>query len=235
MTIEYVTATYNPFTGCKHTQAECPTADKCWARAMSKRFSQVCGGDFEPRFHPGRLNMPLHWRKPQRVATCFMGDLFGGWNNVELPHAYIIYILAIAVQCHEHQFLFLTKQPENLAQFNPWPKNAWVGISLTGVETPERQAKMLEALHRVEGVGVRWLSYEPVLGPLAQPIPKWLDWVVLGAQSGRGAKAFELSWTGQVWRWATDSFSPPSGSRRPLWEKNNLARYLWRPLMQEIP
>lgn len=252
--IEYVTAQWNPYTGCKHTLAECPIADKCWARAMSKRFKQVCGGDFEPRFHPERLDAPLHWKKPRRVAVCFTGDLWGDW---ELPgwadeillatrviirtmeHLHISRnqwldclretILDVVEACPQHQFLFLTKRPETLVRFNPWPLNAWVGTSITGAETPQRQAAMLEALQAVEGAGVRWLSYEPVLGPLEQPIPAWLDWVVVGKQSGRGMTQFELRALQMVELWA-------GYTGKARWWKNSMSRYfLYTPLTQELP
>lgn len=225
MPIEYTDRSWSPFTGCRHTMLECPTADKCWARAMSKRFEQVCGGDFEPRFRPDRLDVPLHWRKPQRVAVCFLGDLFGEWNNGIDEWYAIQEIIGTVEECPQHQFLFLTKRPENLAQFNPWPANAWVGTSITGAETPERQAEMLEALSRVEGAGVRWVSYEPVLGPLVGWLPEWLDWIVIGAQTGHGAK--ECS--DDIYLFFTEQ------ERTKLWEKNNLARYLKRPLVQETP
>lgn len=213
---------WNPSTGCLHGKDICPTSDKCWARDMSRRFDQVCGGDFQPRFHTERLDQPLHWRKPRRVATCFMGDLFGRWNSHHLKP--ILQILDVVERCPQHSFLFLTKNPLMLHEFNPWPENTWVGISITGAETLERQEAMREALRWVEGPKVKWLSYEPALGPLSQPIPYWIDWVVVGAQSGSHAKPFNPLWMLEAdWH------------RGVVWMKNNLRKYIQGPWRQELP
>ena len=238
MTIEYVTAQWNPYTGCLHGKDICATVDTCWARDMSRRFKQVCGGDFQPRYFSDRLDIPYQWHKPRRVAVSFMGDLFGDWewaDDGSLPgsepvHMDIVrrFILNVVWESPQHTFLFLTKQPKNLAQWNPWPENAWVGCSITGAETPERRDFMLSSLRLVKAP-IRWISYEPMLAEL--PIPfweSWIDWVVFGAQSGRGGHKLE-----------------PKAVRRqtfaaaflgiPIWEKDNLSRYLNGPLMQELP
>ena len=234
-------AAWNPYTGCLHGLAECPTAPICWARNMSHRLPLTCGGDFQPRYHLGRLEQPLEWRKPRRVAGCFMGELFGDWQQVDAIgslggslyyKAWVMeevqrQILVIVGKCPRHQFLFLTKRPENLARWNPWPKNAWVGCSITGAETAERQEAMIKALGQVEG-GKRWISYEPLLAAPYRGPPEWLDWAVIGAQSGKGAVAPEGWWVEDLER-AADLY------RIPYWRKNNLVRALGLEKRQELP
>ena len=173
MTIEYVDRAWNPMTGCRNTLAECPTADTCWARTLSHRFVQICGGDFQPRYHLSRLENPLEWHKPCRIATCFMGDLFGDWREVEAIGslgATLDYkgwdmaevqrqILVIVRKCPQHSFLFLTKNPSTLAQWNPWPENAWAGASAWD------EASAIKAIYYLQKVQakVKWLSLEPLL------------------------------------------------------------------------
>lgn len=229
--IEYGDLAWNPYSGCEHNQQECPTANQCWARKITERFPAHYPYGFRPTFYPESLQAPAAIKQPKRILVAFMGDLFGAWNDGD---GAMLGIMDMVEVCPQHQFLFLTKRPEALAQFNPWPRNAWVGISLTGAETPERQAAMLDALSRVEGAGVRWLSYEPALGPLAQPVPPWVDWLVVGAQSGKGAIPLERRWllSAEIWSVYGIVQEPPPHS---LWEKNNLARYLHRPLIQELP
>ena len=237
MSIEYVTSQWNPYSGCLHGPAICATSETCWAKTLSARFEQTCGGNFQPRYHGGRVALPYSWRTPRRVAVCFMGDLWGDWISAQDVPA-IGYtnmdtvrstVLEVAKRLPQHHFLFLTKNPFEYPKWNPWPLNAWVGMTLTGVETRERQAAMWEALGRVQGAGVRWLSYEPTLGPLAQPIPSWIDWVVVGRQTGKLPGPFDFAYLVKPTMWTE------CHGHKPLWEKNNLASFLGRPLCQELP
>lgn len=214
--IEYGTHAWNPVQGCQHGSNICATASTCWARAMATRF----GRDFKPSFHHELLQQPFGLRHPEtsRILVCFTGDLGGAWVPLSWQQA----VVNVIRQCHAPQFLLLSKNPNWYAQFNPWPDNAWVGMSITGAETPERQIAMFNALRQVD-CAVRWLSYEPMLGAIH--IPDWLDWVVMGAQSGRGAVV-----PTQDWLRGLHAITP-----WPYWEKNNLAKYLKRPLRQEMP
>lgn len=235
--IEYVNAAWNPYTGCLHGEAECPVYAECWARDMSHRFRQVCGGNFKPRYHPDRLELPRHWRKRRRVAVCFMSELGGYWPKAEdAEHRYgeepvnmswvRRSILGIARACPQHTFLFLTKNPAYYAEFNPWPSNAWVGITLTGAEPPERQAAMWAALQSVQGAGVYWLSYEPAIAPLAQMIPDRVGWVVVGGWSQGGSVSLQG---------ITRAILRAEQLCIPRWEKSNLSDVLEAPLHQEVP
>ena len=249
--IEYVTRAWNPLTGCKHGMDICPTSDLCWARGLSKRFTQICRGDFTPRLHPDRLGAPYHWRKPQRAAVCFMGDLFGDWMLHDEFRGIREEILQVVRETSRHRYLFLTKSPRQLPMFNPWPSNAWVGISITGAETPERQLEMVEYLGQVQGAGKRWVSFEPLLhfpDPDALgSILDFADWVIIGGQSGKGRSI--TADFGELWDLSRIAHEPeqflrpvcgpprslcPSRSI-PIWQKNNLGHILPTPLIQELP
>ena len=235
--------------GCLHGPDICATSATCWARDMNARrlpgWKAHYNPDFSPRFNADLIGAPLHVRKPATFLVAFTGELFGdwlqdpraqaamvGWPEAAWHHKSHLFalreeILATVSALPQHRFIFLTKRPENLATWNPWPRNAWVGMSLTGRESRERQDAMWKALERVQGAGVRWLSLEPALGTLAQPIPSWVDWVVIGRQTGKGATPFDMAYLVKPLVWTE--------GHKPLWEKNNLFR--GRPLFlcQELP
>ena len=222
--IEYLDYSWNPVTGCKHGLDICTTADTCWAKAMAHRFHR----SFIPTFHPEKLEGVFsHYSRPGRVGVCFNGDLFGDW----VPQEWIEEVLQVVKSCSVHTFLFLTKNPHQLAQFNPWPPNTWVGCTITGAETPEQQQQMMAALCRVEG-GKRWVSYEPTLASLSGIAPQGLmgiSWVVISPQSGRGAKK------PQRW-WLQDAMAKAGNAGAKVWLKNNaLEMFPELPKRQELP
>ncbi len=240
MPIEYTDASWNPYTGCLHTLAECPTADMCWAKRMTERFPANYPFWFEPTFYPNRLREPERIKGSSRIGVSFMGDLFGDWATARVAGQPILIwrmfavresIVGVVKANPQHTFLFLTKRPENLARWNPWPVNAWVGTTITGGETPERQRTMLEALSKVEGADVKWLSIEPLLPSLASAFffhPLVVDWLVVGAQSGAEAQSPPV--------WEIENLEGVSLRHGiPLWEKNNLRKFMGRPLRQELP
>ena len=216
--IDYLTRAWNYYTGCLHTQQECPTADKCYASLSVPRFPALFGPDFRPRLHLNRLTEPMKWREPQRVGVCFQGDLFGAWmdDDPALDKSRE-QILDVVRQTPQHTYLFLTKNPGQLREFNPWPANAWVGASVC---TQAMVGPAVEALADVEAK-VRWLSVEPLLervtlGSGAYPA---FNWVVEGAQTGPGAVKPQSEWVVSILNWV-------SGRQIPVYMKRNL-----RPVM----
>jgi len=187
--IPYVDRSWSPVTGCSFN---CPW---CWAAKFSKRLAGRAGypadDPFRPTFHPDKLSKPLRWRKPQWVATCFMGDLF----DPIVPAEWIGAVFEVARSSIRHTFLFLTKQPQRMAQeigywftCSPYsvPVNMWLGVSITNQADADAR---LPQLAKLAAAGWNtWLSVEPLLG--------WVDlrldavgWVVVGSQSG-GQGAF---------------------------------------------
>ena len=234
--------TLSAYTGCLHGLDICATSPTCWARIGSGRFPKTCGGDFKSRFHQDRLFAFLNhrYRKPQMVAVSFMGDLFGDWETAEWwdeagdtgevkPMADVRkHILAVVRERPQDTFLFLTKRPENLAQYNPWPDNAWVGVSAWDDGSALHAANIM-----IEDVDakVKWLSLEPLLGHVDAStwIFKAFSWLVIGAQTGQGAVKPEYDW------W--EELEYEAGERSiPVWLKNNLlAQFPELPRRQELP
>ena len=181
-----------------------------------------------PSFHPekwiGRDGGWAHFpRAAAHIGVAFTGDMFGDFNlDVIGEKAWEMAIKEI-LRCvdsrsnQRHRFYFLTKAPQNLARFNPWPQNALVGLSLTGAESTRQEHEKLALLSDVQG-GRIWLSYEPVLGWLTLDWPE-LAWLVIGAQSGAGAVKPERGWIKSV-----EEVAERRGV--PIWRKNNLVKAL---------
>jgi protein gp37/ParB-like chromosome segregation protein Spo0J len=173
--IDWAQWSWNPVTGCLH---ECPY---CYARDIAERFYE--GHGFEPTLHPGRLLAPAKTRVPERAAddvryrnvfTCSMADLFGRWTPVEWIDA----VLKAARTAPQWNFLFLTKFPKRMSEFEI-PRNAWMG---TTVDCQARVANAERAFDKVR-CDVRWLSIEPLIEPLRFERLDLFDWIVIGGAS----------------------------------------------------
>lgn len=187
--IEWTDSTWNPITGC---QAVSPGCDHCYAKRFAERFRGVVGSPFEQGFdlklQPEWLEKPLHWTRPRRIFVGSMTDLF----QKDVPEEYIRRIFAIMEQTPRHTFQLLTKRSARLAKLAPtlpWPAHIWVGVS---VEL-ERYAWRVDHLRQVPAA-VRFLSAEPLLGPLTQVNLEGIHWVITGGESGPGARPCDPAW-----------------------------------------
>ncbi len=152
--IEYGDRTWNFFPGCNGPDGKpCPY---CWAqnRVLPRMKCEKCRTG-KPHFHPERFDEPLHVKKAARWLVCFTGDLFGPWVEPFL----VAESLNIMRRCPQHTFLCLTKQPQNLAKFSPFPENTWIGVSATNSVTFKRAC--IE-LHQIQAAR-RYISLEPLL------------------------------------------------------------------------
>lgn len=172
--IEWAKWSWNPVTGCLHN------CSYCYARDIAARFYPQ---GFEPSFLPSRLSMPRNTPVPasaaqdigyKNVFTCSMADLFGRW----VPREWIKAVLQVVADNPQWNFLFLTKFPIRLAEFD-FPANAWLG---TTVDAQARVTNAERAFSKVRG-GVKWLSCEPLLEPLRFSSLEMFDWVVIGGAS----------------------------------------------------
>jgi protein gp37 len=190
--IEWTDYTYNPVTGCTK---RCPY---CYAHRLAKgrlrklylantNVAPGCDPDdpFSPRFWRNRLEQPCTLRKPSKIFTCDMGDL---WDP-HIPPDWIEAILAVASFHERHTFQFLTKQPIRASIYD-FPPNAWVGIT---VESDNGQCWSRQAAMNSLTATVRFISYEPLLGPISY-IPPWADWIIIGAMTGPNATKPEELW-----------------------------------------
>lgn len=174
--IEWCDYTWNPVTGCLHG---CPY---CYARRIALRFQ----GHFRPAFHPERLEEPGRIKKPSKIFVTSMGDLFGEW----VPREWIIQVLKVVHENPQHEFYFLTKHPLKYKGII-FPKNAWIGITLTG-ERPGGGEKASLEIFGVIRHDKKFISFEPLLGPWVPSLHhckmEGLQKVFIGGLSGPGAR-----------------------------------------------
>jgi len=147
---------------------------------------------FELALHPTTLTDPLGWKKPRYIFVNSMSDLF----HVDVPLAFISQIFGVAAQCPQHQFQMLTKRSGRLAQLSPhlnWLPNIWMGVS---VENADYQFRIDHL--RQTGAKTKFLSIEPLLGALPNLNLDGIDWVIVGGESGPGARPMNPDWVRDI-------------------------------------
>jgi protein gp37 len=196
--IEWTETTWNPVTGCDRISAGC---DSCYALAMAKRLKamgaakyqqdgdhRTSGPGFGVAVHPSSLSEPYRWATPRLVFVNSMSDLF----HAKVPLSFIEDVLAVAASTPQHTYQILTKRSvrlRRLAHRLEWPPNVWIGVSI----------EHSGLLSRVQDLGVvpaaiRFLSCEPLLGPLEGIDLSGIDWVIAGGESGPNYRPMELGW-----------------------------------------
>ena len=196
--IEWTDATWNPITGCTKVSPGCKN---CYAEAFAERFRGVPGHPFEQGFDlrlwENRLDFPAAWRRPRRIFVNSMSDLF----LAGVPDAFIERVFVTMTTVRRHVYQVLTKRPERMADFvRRWceksgedlPGNIWLGTSIESQPYVARAAQL-----RGMRVPVRWLSCEPLLGPLdLRPHlgGDGVTWVVTGGESGHRARPLDAAW-----------------------------------------
>lgn len=188
--IEWTDGTWNPVTGCTQISPGC---DHCYALAFSERFRGVPGHPYEQgfdlRMRPERLELPLTWRKPRMVFVNSMSDLF----HEEIPDEFIERVFETMLRAHWHTFQVLTKRPRRmakLADWLPWPPNVWAG---TSVELGRYCWRANSCLREVPAA-VRFVSAEPLLGPLPSLQLDHLHWLITGGESGPRHRPCDEAW-----------------------------------------
>ena len=191
--IEWTQATRNPVTGC--TKAP-PGCKHCYAERMALRLMAMgqrnYANGFSPTLQPHMLDKPLQWRTPQLIFVNSMSDLF----HADVPEAYIRKVFNIMERAHWHVFQVLTKRAGRLAELSNrlvWPPNVWMGVSVETMRYVHRIAKLLET-----PATVRFLSIEPLLGPLPELPLDGVDWVIVGGESGPGARPMKKEWVDDI-------------------------------------
>ena len=172
--IEWTDFSWSPVRGCLRA------CWYCYGQDLANRFD---GGDYEPRFHPERLDQPRLVRKPSRIFVCPVADLFGSW----IEDAVIDAVVNVARDCPQHTFLFLTKYPGRYKQF-VFSANCWLGASVTGEETAAHLDEINAAMSHNAEVPVHFASAEPLLHFVPGSALTWADWIITGALSGPKAK-----------------------------------------------
>lgn len=187
--IEWTEATWNPVTGCKKISPGCKN---CYAERLSKRLKAMGQSNYKNGFkltlQPHMLNLPLRWKKPQTIFVNSMSDLF----HDEIPVDYIQQVFKVMKQAHWHRFQVLTKRADRLAQISDsleWSANVWMGVSVES----QRYVHRIDDLRRT-GAKTKFLSLEPLLGPLTNLNLAHIDWAIVGGESGYGARPVAEQW-----------------------------------------
>lgn len=191
--IEWTDATWNPVRGCTKVSPGCK---HCYAEAFAERFRGVPGHPFEQGFDlrlvPEKLPQPLLWARPRRIFVNSMSDLFH--EDIQLD--YIRRVFAIMVEAHWHSFQVLTKRSKRLTDVChelPWPPNIWMGVSIESADYTSRAFDLIKTPAQV-----RFVSAEPLLGPIPELPVEGLDWLIVGGESGRHARTMELDWAREL-------------------------------------
>ncbi len=188
-TIEWTNSTWNPLTGCDKISPGCK---HCYAERMSLRLQAMGQRNYQNGFdltlHEDMLERPLEWKKPQLIFVNSMSDLF----HKSVPLEYIQQVIDVMRRAWWHQFQVLTKRSARLLeldQFIEWPGNAWLGVSVE-LESYKYRIDHL----RSTGAQIKFLSLEPLLGPLGYLDLTGIDWVIVGGESGPDCRPMQEKW-----------------------------------------
>lgn len=191
--IEWTEATWNPVTGCTQISPGCA---HCYAKTFAERFRGVSGHPYEMGFdltlREERLRQPLQWRRSKLIFVNSMSDLF----HEMVPDKFIRDVFRTIEEAHWHRFQLLTKRPERLVAMKdqlPFPENLWVGVSVEN----QRWTTRIDLLRKVDA-HVRFLSCEPLLGPLKNLDLSEIHWVIVGGESGPSARRMNPDWVRQI-------------------------------------
>ena len=187
--IEWTEATWNPVTGCTKISPGCK---HCYAERMARRL-QLMGqrnyvNGFKLTLHEHMLEVPLSWKKPQMIFVNSMSDLF----HEKVPTAFILKVFETMYRASWHTFQILTKRSDRLHKLDAkidWPANVWMGVSVES----ERYSFRIDHLRQTQAA-VKFLSIEPLLGPLPSLDLHGIHWVIVGGESGPGARPVEKEW-----------------------------------------
>lgn len=191
--IEWTDATWNPVTGCTKITAGC---DNCYAARFSERFRGVPGHPFENgfdlTFRPDRLAQPLSWTRPRMIFVNSMSDLF----HKNVPKDYVAQVFDTMEAADWHTYQILTKRSSLLRNFineryrvHSAPHHMWFGVSVEDARGSARIAHL-----RAANASTRFLSVEPLIGPTGKLDLQGISWVIVGGESGPGARPMDPSW-----------------------------------------
>lgn len=191
--IEWTESTWNPVTGCTKISPGCK---HCYAERMALRLQAMgqsnYANGFEVTLHEHMLTRPLEWKKPQTIFVNSMSDLF----HKDVPLEFIQKVFAVMKKAYWHQFQVLTKRSERLSKLSSqleWMPNIWMGVSVES----EKYTFRIDHLRHTQAM-VKFLSLEPLLGPLPALDLTGINWVIVGGESGPGARPLKREWVTDI-------------------------------------
>jgi protein gp37 len=191
--IEWTESTWNPLTGCTKVSPGCK---HCYAERMALRLQAMgqrnYANGFDLTLHEHALELPLKWKKPQTIFVNSMSDLF----HKAVPMEFILKTFDVMRRADWHNFQILTKRSDRLLELSPtlpWRPHIWMGVSVETLKYTPRIDHL-----RKTGAMVKFLSLEPLLGPLPGLNLEGIDWVIVGGESGPGARPMDPAWVLEV-------------------------------------
>lgn len=191
--IEWTEATWNPVTGCTKVSEGCK---HCYAERMARRLKAMRNPRYENGFrvtlHPDLLDAPKKWKKSRKIFVNSMSDLF----HIDVPLDFIKKVFETMNETPQHIYQILTKRPERaleLAQHLTFSNNIWMGTSVENMNVIQR----IEFLREIPSA-IRFLSCEPLLGPLENLDLNGIHWIIVGGESGPGARPMEVEWVRSI-------------------------------------
>lgn len=187
--IEWTEKTWNPVTGCTKISPGCKF---CYAERFAKRL-QAMGVEnyrngFKVTLHEHALDIPLGWKKPSVIFVNSMSDLF----HPDVPVDFILKVFEVMNKAHWHEYQVLTKRPERVLELDkilPWAPNIWMGTSVEN----QKYTPRIDLLRKTHAK-LKFLSLEPLLGPLEDLNLKKIDWVIAGGESGFNPRPMKEEW-----------------------------------------
>lgn len=187
--IEWTDSSWNPLTGCTKVSQGCKN---CYAERMAARLKAMGNPNYSNGFnltlHENAINLPLSWKTPQFIFVNSMSDLF----HEKVPLEFILRVFDVMRQASWHTFQVLTKRSERLMSLNEdidWPSNVWMGVSVESHQYKYR----IDHLRQTDAA-IKFLSVEPLLGPIPQMNLSGINWVIVGGESGPNSRPIEVSW-----------------------------------------
>lgn len=191
--IEWTDATWNPVTGCTKVSPGCK---HCYAERLARRLRAMgqenYSNGFELTLQPQMLELPLRWKTPKRIFVNSMSDLF----HKDVPTEYIKQVFEVMCRAQWHQYQILTKRSERVLELSSelnWVPQIWMGVSVEN----EKYTYRIDDLRKT-GAHVKFLSLEPLLGPLGKLNLRKIDWAIVGGESGPGARGIDPEWVMEI-------------------------------------
>lgn len=192
--INWTETTWNSVTGCTKVSPGCA---HCYAARLARRLQKIKKQKkyvhgFDVTIHPESLQEPLEIKEPQLLFVCSMGDLF----HEDVPTSFIHQTFEVMVQANWHRFQILTKRSTRLRELSselPWPSHIWAGVTIENNDYIWRADDL-----RTTGAQVKFISAEPLLGPLSDLNYDGINWVIVGGESGPGSRPMDESWALEI-------------------------------------
>ncbi len=228
--IEWTESTWNPVTGCKKISPGCKN---CYAERLSKRLKAMGQANYRNGFkltlQPQMLELPLRWKRPQTIFVNSMSDLF----HTEVPLEYIQQVFDVMNRAHWHRFQVLTKRADRLAEIEAelsWSANIWMGVSVES----QKYVHRIDDLRKTNAK-VKFLSLEPLLGPLRSLNLESIDWAIVGGESGYGFRPIKEEWVLEIRKQCQDSDVPFFFKQWGGFNKKKTGRLLEGQTWDEMP